>query len=148
MAAADGSIQLMGGATPVPLGVFKGCKYVAQDGSIVFSPYWPGGTVATNIEAVVFDDPDIVYRVRSDATGVTNADVHAQGNLEVVAGDPKTGGSKTNFDASAGLAATGKQMRVLGLVNDGYNEAGPFAEIEVVFAISALKGVVAGVGGA
>lgn len=147
MGAADGSIIKAPDATAAVLGVFWGCKYTAADGSIQYSKYWPAGTVGTAIEALVYDDPDIVYKVRTDATGAVAADVHALANLKTIAGVPSIGIAGSNLDIAGGTAATGKQLRILRIIDDGYNIPGPFSEVEVVLATSALKGVVAGVGG-
>lgn len=146
-AAADGSIQQAAPADAA-LGVFAGCKWTGQDGSVEFSSYWPASTVGTNIEALVYDDPDIVFRIRSDATGITAAEVHGQADYANAAGNVKTGVSGLKLDAAGTVAATGKALRIMAIINDGYNLPGPYTEAEVVFAEHALKGVVAGVGGA
>lgn len=148
IAAADGTIGQAAATDMAVIGVFAGCKFVDHRGEIRYEKFWPANQVATNIEAYVYDDPNIIYHVVSDATGVVEADVHALANLEIVAGDPTIGISKTNLDASAGLAATGKQLRILGVIKNGYNEPGPYAEVEVVFASHAMGRVVAAVGGA
>lgn len=145
----DGTIAKAAATDMAILGVFKGCKFVDARGELRFEKYWPANEVATEIEAFVYDDPNIIFRIATDATGVTAADIHAMANLEVVAGDPTIGISKTVLDVSGGLAATGRQMRILAIVNDGgYNQPGPYAEVEVMFAAHALGRVVAAVGGA
>jgi hypothetical protein len=146
--AADGSLTIAAALSTAIVGVFAGVKYTDALGNITYSGFWPANTVATNIEAMVYDDPDIAFKVQTDATGAVEVDKGALCSLEIVAGDPKTGQSKTNLDVSAGLAATGKQMRILRLIdNGGYNEPGPFSQVEAIFATHAIKGVVAGVGG-
>ena len=52
------------------LGVFQGVKYTAADGSQVYAKYWPASTVATDIEATVYDDPNILFGAQS--SGITS----------------------------------------------------------------------------
>ena len=144
---ADGSIQQAAAENVDNLGVFKGCEYVDANGNQVYRSYWPASTTATNIVAHVYDDPNIVFAVQSDATGVAAADVHNLADWEIVAGDTKTGQSAVNLDISAGMAGTGKAIRILRLVDDGENAWGAYSDVEVVFGEHALKGVVSGVGG-
>lgn len=144
---ADGSIELAEAGNVDNLGVFWGCEYDDSAGAHHFSPYWPGTASCTNIKAIVFDDPDIVFAIQSDATGAAAADVHNGADIEYVAGDTKTGVSKVNLDVSAGLGTTGKSFRILRIVNDGENVAGAYSVVEVMFNEHVMKGVVSGVGG-
>ena len=144
---ADGSIVQAEAGNVDNLGVFAGCQYVDAAGKQVFSPYWPASTTATNIKAFVYDDPNIVFAIQSDATGAAAADVHNGADWEVVAGNTTTGRSNWNLDVSAGLATTGKSLRVLRIINDGENVAGAYSDVEVIFNEHVMKGVVAGVGG-
>ncbi|CAB4124210.1 hypothetical protein UFOVP51_74 [uncultured Caudovirales phage] len=68
--------------TPV-VGVFMGCEYILPNGTLVKSPYWPGGAPAatsgpavlggSRIKAFILDDPDVVYDIQvSTATNVLN----------------------------------------------------------------------------
>jgi hypothetical protein len=147
----DGSLIIAVGTAGTPsvqtFGVFWGVEYTDAAGEVVFSKYWPASTVATNIKAHVYADPDIVFAIQSDATGVAAGDVGQLCDVEIVAGDTKTGVSKTNLDMSTGSAATGKHLRIMRIINDGENEAGAYADVEVIFAEHAIKGVVSGVGG-
>lgn len=147
----DGTLIIAVGTGGTPsvqtFGVFQGVEYTNAAGEVVFSNYWPASTVATNIKAKVITDPNVVFAIQSDATGVAAADVGQLCDVEIVAGDTKTGVSKTNLDMSTGSGTTGKHLRILRLVNDGVNEAGAYSDVEVVWAEHALKGVVSGVGG-
>lgn len=144
---ADGTIEQAEAGNTDNLGVFAGCRFVDATGKQVFSPYWPASQVATDIVAYVYDDPNIVYAIQSDATGVALADIHMGADWEVVAGDVKTGRSNWNLDVSAGLGATGTSLRILRIINDGENAAGAYADVEVIFNEHVMKGVVSGVGG-
>lgn len=147
----DGSLIIAVGTAGTPstqvFGVFQGVEYTNAAGEVVFSNYWPASTTATNIKAKVITDPDVVFAIQSDATGAAAADVGQLCDVEIVAGNVKTGISLTNLDVSTGLATTGKHLRILRILNDGVNEAGAYSDVEVVWAEHALKGVVSGVGG-
>ena len=144
---AAGGIEQAAAGNVDNLGVFAGVQYTDSTGAVKFSPYWPASTTATNIIAYVYDDPNIIFAIQSDATGVAAADVHQGADWEVVAGSTTSGMSKSNLDASAGFATTGKSLRVLRIINDGENVAGGYADVEVIFNEHVLKGVVSGVGG-
>lgn len=64
-------------AVPI-LGVFQGCEYILPNGTLVKSPYWPGGTIVragSVIKCLVIDDPDVVYDIQVSTPGdvLTNA---------------------------------------------------------------------------
>ncbi len=85
---ADGSIALAGATDPY-IGVFKGVKYVASDGSTVFRKNWIASTAeksGTTILALVADDPSAVYEVVAD-TSTTQASVGQFANLVASAVD-------------------------------------------------------------
>jgi len=77
----DGTIVLASESAPV-LGVFGGVKYTIPAGQsgiggpYIFSPYWPANTSVlpnTTIEALIIDDPNVVYNIQasnSNPTGV------------------------------------------------------------------------------
>ena len=73
---ADGSVGLASAST-FYIGVFKGVKYVASDGSIVYRKNWIASTAeksGTTITALVMDDPGAIYEVQAD-TSTTQASV-------------------------------------------------------------------------
>ena len=147
----DGTIIIAIGTAGTPsttiLGVFGGVRYTDAAGVSFLRPYCPAGTVATNIEAIVYDDPQIIFQIQSDASGVAAGDVGQLCDVEIVAGNPLTGVSRTNLDDSTGTATTAKHLRILRIVNNGVNEAGAYAVVEVMFAEHALSGTISGVGG-
>lgn len=149
---AGGSIEQAEAGNVDNLGVFAGVSYTDANGAQVFSPYWPASTTATNIVAYVYDDPMIIYAIQSDATGAAAADVHASADWEVVAGSTVTGQSAWNLDVSGGLNTTGSAgttdagLRILRLVDDGDNAWGAYSDVEVMFNMHVLKGVISAVG--
>lgn len=146
----DGSIIIAIGTagTPSPtcIGVFQGCSYTDATGKKVYSPYWPALTAATNIEALVIDDPDVIFAIQSGSTGVAAGDIGQLASVTIAAGSAATGRSKTVLGTST-MATTGEQFRILRIVDDGVNVAGAYAVVEVAWAEHALKGVISGVGG-
>jgi hypothetical protein len=143
----DGTIAASAAANADNLGVFWGCEYDDSTGAHHFSPFWPGTASCTNIKGVVYDDPNIIFQIQSDATGAAAADVGQLVDIEYVAGDTKTGISKVNADVSGGTGATDKTLRILRIVDDGVNVAGAYSVVEVLIAEHVMSRVVAGVGG-
>lgn len=65
------------------LGVFQGCEYTLPNGTLVKSPYWPGGTAVragSVIKCLVIDDPDVVYDIQVSTSG----DVLANANFPTI----------------------------------------------------------------
>ena len=47
------------------MGIFRGCKFVDTDGSVVFKAHYPSGQTSTStITALVEDDPNNLYEVQ------------------------------------------------------------------------------------
>lgn len=126
------------------IGVFGGCRYVDSQGNQVFSKHWPANTVATEIVALVYDDPNIVFEAQ--ASTIAAADVGQLADWNAGTGSTVTGVSGGYIDGAT-YAATNATFRVLGLVPRVDNAYGAYAKVEVVFIEHALRGVVAGVGG-
>ncbi|RJQ53485.1 MAG: hypothetical protein C4521_07505 [Actinobacteria bacterium] len=126
------------------IGVFAGCRYVDSQGNQKFSKYWPAGTTATDIVALVYDDPNIVFEMQ--VSTIAAADVGQLVDWAAGTGSTVTGVSGAYAD-TATAAASNASLRIIGLVPRVDNAYGAYAKIEVVFAEHALKGVVAGVGG-
>lgn len=126
------------------IGRFAGVSYDDSQGKRVFSQYWPASTVATNVKALVVDDPNVIFEVQCDT--LNQADVGLLADWNVGTGSTLTGQSGLYAVASAG-ATTNQSLRILRLVDRADNEYGQYAKAEVVFIEHVLKGVVAGVGG-
>ena len=127
------------------LGVFVGCRYVNASGEQKFSPYWPASTVATQIVALVYDDPNIIYEVQCDT--LAEGDIGTLVDWNVGTGSALNGTSGLYADIGAGTATTDKALRLLNLVNRPDNAYGAYAKAHVVFAEQVISRVVSGVGG-
>lgn len=113
------------------LGIFAGCNLVKSDGSVLFSPYWPASTASlgsADVECLVYDDPNIVFAVRSGGTpAVTNI-----GNLaDHVAGTGSTVTGRSGAYLSGTMANSAAGFRILDFLNRPDNEIGQYAELEV-----------------
>ena len=74
----DGTIERDGSTTAFPatgtLGVFMGCQYTDPNTSqLTFNNQYPGSIVASDIEAFVVDDPDIILKAAICSSGTTMA---------------------------------------------------------------------------
>lgn len=138
------NIALAAASNPDNIGVFGGCRYVDAQGNQVFSKQWPAAQVATEIVALVYDDPNIIFEIQGDS--IAAADIGQLASWAAGTGNTATGISGA-YLASASLAGTGEPLRIMGIVPRVDNAYGAYAKVEVTFAEHALKGVVSGVGG-
>ncbi len=98
------------------VGVFVGCTYTDPNLKYkIFKQYWPSGTVATDAQAYVVDDPDVVMQVQAD-DAVTQADLGANIGLSTFAGDVNTGNSETSADVASINTTATLPLRIVGFV--------------------------------
>jgi hypothetical protein len=110
------------------VGVFAGVEYTDASGNVVFKSYWPSGTVATDIKAIVYDDPNTIFGIQSAGSTVA-ADVGNLGDHVAGAGSTSTGLSGFELNGTTGTAYAG--FRVLGKVNTPDNDWGTNVNLEV-----------------
>lgn len=120
-------------AAMTPVGVFMGCSYTDPVlGYKIFSQYYPANTVASDIEAVVCDDVNVVFKVAVVSSGTTIGDLAQTdlgANVAMVdnSGDTATGKSAiAASDTSAGTAAL--PLRIIGFVEETKNSTGGYTE--------------------
>jgi hypothetical protein len=112
------------------VGVFAGCNYT-QDGEPKYSKYWPSGTSASDIVALVHDDPAHTFIVQADAS-VTAGDMNSfTFTVTLGAGSTFTGKS------GMGLKASGRgddgQLLPISVWKEPGNAAGdPSPKVEVI----------------
>lgn len=99
------------------LGMFAGCSYVDATGKPNWSPFWPGGTTATDIKAYVYDDKENIYEVQADGT-VDAVDIGSQADF-------------TGFAAPGGSTATGISLATLSATPVAGGQQGQFAIVEI-----------------
>ena len=73
--ASDGTVQKdTGTSTATPVGIFVGCTYTnPSTNQKTFALYWPASTAASDAQAYVVDDPDILFKVATVSSGTTVA---------------------------------------------------------------------------
>ena len=125
---AGGGIELAA-VTDRLLGVFAGCEYVDSEGRQQFSKKWPANTVATEIKALVYDDPNTIFRIQAD--GAVTADDVGQlaDHVQTHAGNDRTGRSGEEISSTTGTAAA--QLRILGKIDGPDNDWGANVELLV-----------------
>jgi hypothetical protein len=117
--ASTGTI-LVAAAGDQALGVFRGCKYTDSNGDVIFSAYWPDGTVTSDAVAFVVDDPNALFEVQSAATGsVVQTVVGNNADIVYTSGSTKTGISAVEISGTT--AATSAQLRIVGFSGDPDN---------------------------
>ena len=117
--ASTGTI-LVAAAGDQALGVFRGCKYTDSNGDVIFSAYWPDGTVTSDAVAFVVDDPNALFEVQSAATGsVVQTVVGNNADIVYTSGSTKTGISAVEISGTT--AATSAQLRIVGISTDPDN---------------------------
>ncbi len=124
----NGYIQADTSTTALPatgvVGIFMGCTYTDPNLKYkVFKQYWPTGTVATDAEAYVVDDPDVVMQVQADEAVAITA---LGANIPLVAssGSTATGNSTTAADGSAVAVTATLPLRIVGFVDGPDSAAG------------------------
>jgi len=117
--ASTGTI-LVAAAGDQALGVFRGCKYTDSNGDVIFSAYWPDGTVTSDAVAFVVDDPNALFEIQSAATGsVVQTVVGNNADTVYTSGSTKTGISAVEISGTT--AATSAQLRIVGFSGDPDN---------------------------
>tara|TARA_R110002126_G_scaffold27427_2_gene92089 strand:- start:270 stop:926 length:657 start_codon:yes stop_codon:yes gene_type:complete len=133
-----GTIEKDTGTTTVAAngvaGVFLGCTYTnPSTKQPTWSQYWPTGTVASDAQAYVADDPDVLFKVAA-VSGTTVVAFYGQAtignNVSLVqnAGSTTTGDSAIGIDGTSAAATVSLPIRVVAGVPDTANAAGEFCE--------------------
>lgn len=89
------------------LGTLAGVEYRDVNGKPTISPYWIGGTTATNVTAYVYDDPEIIFEAQYSNPGTPGTDSvqTSVGEQCDWTGFTAPGGSTSTGLSSASLAA-------------------------------------------
>lgn len=138
-----GVIQKETGTTTVSgngvVGVFVGCTYTDPSTKQPrFSQYWPTGTIASDAQAYVVDDPDALFKVATVSSGTTVAyygQALVGSNVALVqnSGNTNTGDSAVAIDGTSSAATASLPIRVVQPVPDTANSSGDFCEFIVKF---------------
>ena len=110
-----------GGTVPI-VGVFNGCRYTdPTTKKETFSNFYPASTNASDIEAFIIDDPNVVFEVQADAAFPV-ADL--LGNFDIVytsAGSTVTGISGAELDVTTGATNTNLPIKAIDISQDPEN---------------------------
>ena len=135
---ADGVVVKDTGTTSAtPVGVFVGCSYTDPVLKYkLFSQQFPANTVASDIEAIVADDPDLLFKVAvvSGTTVIAGVAQTVVGNnmaLVQNAGDTATGDSKVAVLSTSAATTNTLPVRVLAGVPETKDASGNFTEVIV-----------------
>ena len=107
-------------------GVFKGVSYINAKGKYEFSPYWTGEADATEIKALIYNDPGVIYEIQ--ATNSTLANLGSAFDLTLVDGESTIGQSKTVLDTTG---TTGASYKIIGLSKRPGNDWGDNVKVLV-----------------
>lgn len=122
-------VTTVGTGNDIPLGVFAGCSYV-KDGVPTFSRYWPASTSASNIVALVYDDPNSTFIVQADAS-VTAGDVYST-TFTVTLGTGSTYTGKSGHGLKAAGRGDDGQLTVISAFKEPGNALGDaYPRVEV-----------------
>jgi len=104
----------------VVLGVFYGVSYTdPTTGKPTWSKYYPASTNASDLKAMVYDDPYIVFEAQHDGTG-TAALNFASGNFVGTSGSTATGQSTQELDTDT-FTTTASGLKQIGISKDPDN---------------------------
>lgn len=146
---ADGTIGI-GVAGAACRGVFMGVKYIATNGTPIFSPYWPASTVAqtgTTPQALIADDPNLVFSVQETNAAQTGAgtplalaDRGLNINFVVGTGNTATGQSTTSLNNETEAVTSTLNLKILDLDPTPGNVVGNYANWLVTWNNHQFKG--------
>lgn len=126
----SGLVTLAGADASAVLGIFMGVMFVNAKGEQVFSPYWDGVAGSTEIKALVYDDPNITFKVQStQALTVANVGT-AYANVAGTGMLPSIGRST----ASMGAADSNNIWTLRGILplSDNVGDDNTNLEVEVI----------------
>lgn len=115
------------------IGVFAGCKYRDTLGNINYRTIWPASQATFNSEgatALVYDDPQIVFKVRASA-GFALTDVGQFAGYTVGTPNTSLGVSQGKLD-SADITGTLDNLKIINLLREVGNDYGTNAQAEVL----------------
>jgi hypothetical protein len=123
-----------------PLGVFIGCSYTDPgSGQVVHKPYWPASTVASDAEALIASDPDLVLQIQADDTLAQTA-LFANAAIVQGSGNTATGMSGVTLDASSIESTATLPVKIIGFVDGPQSEVGDaYTDVYVVLTTHALR---------
>ena len=125
-----------GGTVPI-VGVFNGCRFTdPTTKKETFSNFYPASTNASDIEAFIIDDPNVIYEIQGNAA-FPIADLF--GNFDIVytsAGSTVTGISGAELDVATGATTAGLPLKAIDISQDPENSDVASANTNVMVVIN------------
>ena len=143
-----------GAAGSAIVGVFMGVKYTDSTGTAKFMPYWPGNPgvqTGSTVEALVLDDPNLVFSIQetngSGAAGtpLALADRGLNANFLYTAGNTATGQSAVSLNNATEADTITLNLKIIDLDPTPGNALGSFANWLVTVNSHLYKGGVTGI---
>ena len=150
---ADGTLGV-GTAGNACVGVFWGVKWTDSTGRVRFENYWPGNPgvlTGSTVEALVIDDPNVVFSVQeTDGSGAAGtplalADRGLNINFLYTAGSTSTGQSAVSINNATEATTSTLNCKILQLDPLPGNAVGAFANWYVTINNHLYRGGVTGV---
>ena len=102
MVTGGGIERVAAGGSGLILGVFNGCEYTdPTTGKPTWKNYYPGGVAASDIMAMVIDDPNATFEIQADDTFPVS---DLAGNYDIVATAGDTTSGRSNLELEVGTA--------------------------------------------
>jgi hypothetical protein len=106
------------------VGVFLGCTYTDPNLKYkVNKQYWPAGTVASDAQAYVCDDPDTLFQIQANGSVAQTALASNFGVVQT-AGSTSTGDSAIALDTTTAGTGTTIALRLVDFVNSPFSTVG------------------------
>lgn len=154
VAVASSGYLAVGAAGSAITGVFMGVKYIDSTGTAKFQAYWPGNPgvlTGSTVEALVIDDPNVVYTIQeTNAAGAAGtplalADRGLNANFLYTAGSAATGQSAVSLNNASEADTSTLNLKIIDLDPTPGNAVGAFANWLVTINSSLYKAGVTGV---
>jgi len=118
-----------GTATLTPIGIFMGCKYTDPNtNQMTFNQQWVADVAASDAEAYVLTDPNVVFMMQSDAA-IAQTAIGANFAVVQTAGSTSIGRSKNAVDGSTVATTNTLPLRIYDFwqgpnstINDTYTD--------------------------
>jgi len=137
---ANGTVEKDSGTTTAtPVGIFMGCTYTnPTTKQKQFAQNWPAGTQATDAQAYVVDDPDVLFKMAAVSATTTVAFygpdvVGANAALVQNSGSNTTGDSAIGLDGASIATTASLPIRIVDIVPDTSNSSNGYCEFVCKF---------------
>jgi hypothetical protein len=136
VAVSSDGVIVRGVAGSAILGVFQGVKYIDSTGTAKFQAFWPGNPgvqTGSTVEALVLDDPNVVYTIQetngSGAAGtpLALADRGLNANFLYTAGSTATGQSAVSLNNATEADTNSLNLKIIALDPTPGNAVGSYA---------------------